>query len=669
MTKDVSSAIKSYDASAIKELEGLEPIRKRPAMYIGDTGEGGLHHLVREAVDNSLDEAAVGVATFCKVTLLPNSFVQVEDDGRGIPTGKHPKTGISALEMVLSRIHAGGKFDTTDAKSGFYRTQTAGVHGVGIKAITALSTYLKATVCRDGSTWEQEYRFGVAQGPVKMVGSSSVHGTTLYFQPDDGIFETIELNPETIASRLEEVAYLQPGFTAILVDARKKSVPPVTREWKSNKGLGELVVKLAKNKPFLFPPIQAKMKDVITFTHGQLKGREGDVSVDVWFSYLADDDNEVIRSFANNVATPNHGTHVAGFELGLFDVVKTLVEDDPRIRGIKTEVTRNDSLEGMVAIVSVKLPEPEFEGQTKGKLGNPELRSLVRDLVTKALNKVFGTTPDVKKLVTERIVMTILARDAARKAKDTVKRKSEFERVILPDKLADCTDDDPEHTEIWLVEGESAGGSAKNGRDRKTQAVLSMRGKVMNTERLNVNRMLENAEIRDICEAIGLRIQVDPQTKESKLVPELRYNKIIIAADADPDGDHIRCLLLTLFFRHALELIKDGHLWLAQPPLFCVRKKSNGEPVEYLLDDAAREVYEKRHDMSRYEITRYKGLGEMNDDELGSTTMNPATRKMKQVTVHDFEDADKVLQVLMGDSALARKQFIEEHAADVEVVA
>ena len=624
----------SYDAGDIQVLEGLEPVRKRPGMYIGSTDARGLHHLVTEVVDNSIDEALAGYCTHIKVEILADGSVRVEDNGRGIPTGIIDKEGKSAVEVVLTKLHAGGKFG-----SGGYKI-SGGLHGVGVSCVNALSEWMEATVKQDGKIHYIRFSRGVADAPLKVIGSCAKEdtGTTIVFYPDNQIFETLTFNYDTMKSRLRELAYLNKGLTIEIADLR---VNPERREvFHYEGGIVSFVESLNKNKTPLF-------ENVIYYN-----ARYVDSEIEIAMQYN-DSYSETVLAFANNINTEEGGTHVDGFKAALGKVINDYGKKGGIIKE-SDKLTGDDVREGLTAVISVKIAEPQFEGQTKTKLGN----STMRTAVSKCVVEGFGTyLEEHPKEARELILKTISAknaREAARAAREATRRKSALENTTLPGKLADCTDKDPKHCEIYLVEGDSAGGTAKEGRDRKFQAILPLRGKILNVEKARLARALESDVIKAMIVAFGCGINTDYD--ESKL----RYDRIICMTDADVDGSHIRILLLTFFFRYMRPLIENGHVYIAQPPLYKVTK---GKTEKYCYSDDELNAYlDEIGRKQGYEIQRYKGLGEMDAHQLWETTMDPATRTMLKVTMDDAISADQTFTVLMGEVPELRRQFIEENA-------
>ncbi len=628
-----------YDETQIQVLEGLEAVRKRPGMYIGSTDVRGLHHLVYEIVDNAVDEALAGYCTQIVVTLEADGSVTVVDNGRGFPVGIHPKMGRPAVEVCLTVLHAGGKFG-----GGGYKV-SGGLHGVGASVVNALSRHMKVTVYQDGKIYEQEYTRGKILYDLRVVGTTDRTGTTVNFLPDvksednpDGIFETGDLQYDTLKVRLREMAFLNKGIKIVLRDARVNPVHEHTFHYEG--GIREFVKYLNKNKEVLFPePIY-------------MEGMRGTTSVEVAMQYN-DTYNETVFSFANNIHTPEGGTHLTGFRTAITRVVndygkrhKILKDGDALLQG-------EDIREGLAAIVSVKLEDPQFEGQTKSKLGTSEVRTIVDNLVSTQLADYMEENPQVSKAILDRCLNAARAREAARKARDLTRRKTVLESASLPGKLADCSERDPQKCEIFLVEGDSAGGSAKMGRDRHFQAILPLRGKILNVEKTRLDRILANNEIKAMITAFGCGIGEDFN------LDKLRYNRIVCMTDADVDGSHIRILMLTFFYRYMPKLVEEGHVYIAQPPLYKITYKGQERYVysDEQLDAVMREIGRDK----KPDVQRYKGLGEMSAEQLWSTTMDPSTRTMMQVTIEDAIAADEVMTLLMGEKVEPRREFIEEN--------
>ncbi len=690
---------KQYNAQQIQVLEGLEPVRKRPGMYIGGTGSDGLHHLIWEVVNNSIDEAMAGYATTVEVVLHDNGWVSESDDGRGIPVDKVKATGKSALETVLTVLHAGGKFG-----GGGYKV-SGGLHGVGVSVVNALSTDLVAQVRRDGKLYEQKYKVGVPESAIKAVGTAKGTGTTISFKPDDDIFETTKFNYQTVLDYLRHQAYLTKGVRLKLIDERGES--PQSYSFYFEGGIRSYVEHMNRSRDPINSP---------TF---YVERVVGDVTVEIAIQYC-DSFNENVRTFANNIHNPEGGTHLTGFKTALTRVINDYARKNGIIKEKDDNLTGDDVREGLTAVISVKLPDPQFEGQTKAKLGNPEIRNVVEQVMNEFFSYYLEENPNEAKKILQKSLLSARARLAARAARDTVIRKGALEGMTLPGKLADCSSKDMTKSEVYIVEGDSAGGSAKQGRDRDFQAILPLRGKILNVERARLDKMLSNNEVKNIIIALGTGIA------ENFDVGKLRYNRIIIMTDADVDGAHIRTLLLTFFFRHMPDLIDNGHLYIAQPPLYKLsagrvshyaysdnerdnlisemtvqiqeRKKSKGGKAKAKIEEVAgdeldKPVVETVEDLAELaldveqaeqaaqdqiesadgtikiaglSIQRYKGLGEMNPDQLWETTMDPDRRVLLKVTVDDAQKADEIFNKLMGEEVSLRKNFIQTHAKSVE---
>lgn len=641
-------AANGYDAGSIQVLEGLEAVRKRPAMYIGDIGIKGLHHLVYEVVDNSIDEALAGYCKNIIVTIHENNSITVLDDGRGIPTGMHPKEGRSALEVVMTVLHAGGKFDKNTYKV------SGGLHGVGVSCVNALSSHLHVVVHRDGKIFEQEYHAGVPAYAVREIGTTDITGTRVHFIPDASIFKETTYSRDILAGRLRELAYLNKGIHITLKDEREldENNNPIAEVFYSEGGIVEFVQMLDKNgkrDPLLATPIYVEGHD-----------EDSNVAVEVAMSYNTSY-NEHIFSYVNNINTIEGGTHVAGFRRAITRVFKAYGDKNKLFEKAKVEITGDDFREGLSAIISVKVPEPQFEGQTKTKLGNNEVMGVVDVCVSRVLEAYLEEHPKEAKLIIDKVILAAQARAAARKARELVQRKSVLTGGGMPGKLADCSDRDPERCELYLVEGDSAGGTAKQGRDRTFQAILPLRGKILNVEKAQEHKIYENEEIKNMFTALGVSVGTPEDPKELNL-SKLRYHKIIIMTDADVDGSHIATLILTFFFRYMKALVEQGYVYLAQPPLYLIKK---GKESVYAWDEEGRKAAVERLGNGREEsvtIQRYKGLGEMNSEQLWETTMNPATRTLKQITIDSLANADSVFSMLMGDDVTPRREFIETHA-------
>ena len=633
-----------YSASNIQVLEGLEAVRKRPAMYIGDVGMKGLHHLIWEVVDNSIDEALGGYCDLIQVTVNEDNSVTVEDNGRGIPTDMHEKEKRSALEVVMTVLHAGGKFDKNTYKV------SGGLHGVGVSCVNALSEMLHATVYREGKVFEQEYSRGVPQYPVRVVGESDRKGTTVHFRPDKQIFLVTEYNYETIASRLRELAFLNPGIKIILKDLREKDEKTEARTdtFFSEGGLREFVNYIDSTREKLIPdPIY-------------IENDRGAVPVQVALSYNTSFTENLV-SYVNNINTHEGGTHVAGFRRALTRTLKGYADKSGLLDKLKIDINGDDFREGLTAVISIKVAEPQFEGQTKTKLGNSDVMGIVDQSVGEVLNNYLEEHPREAKLIVNKVILAAQARHAARKAREMVQRKNVLTGTGLPGKLADCSSTDPSICEVYLVEGDSAGGSAKQGRDRNFQAILPLRGKILNVEKAQEHKIYDNEEIKNIITALGVSFGTIEDGKALNL-NKLRYHKIIIMTDADVDGSHIRTLILTFFFRYMRELIERGFVYIALPPLYLVKK---GKEERYCWTEEERAAIIKELAGGKEDsvhVQRYKGLGEMNPEQLWSTTMDPARRSLKQVSIESAAEADHLFSMLMGDEVAPRREFIEKNA-------
>ena len=635
---------KEYGASSIQVLEGLEAVRKRPAMYIGDVGEKGLHHLVYEVVDNSIDEALAGYCKNISVTINKDNSVTVKDDGRGIPVDIHEKEKKSALEVVMTVLHAGGKFD-----KGSYKV-SGGLHGVGVSCVNALSDYLKAEVCRNGKRYVQEYSRGVPLGEVKEVGTSSKTGTTITFHPDKDIFIDIHYKYSILVKRMRELAFLNAGIRLTITDLRSEEEGGAnkTEEFYSEQGLREFVKYIDSTREPL-------INDVI-YIDTDKYGTPVEVAMMYNTSYT-----ENLHSYVNNINTIEGGTHVTGFRTALTRTLKKYADDNKLLEKTKVEISSDDFREGITAVISVKVAEPQFEGQTKTKLGNDEVKGMVDRAVGEALNVFLEEHPKEAKTIVEKIILAATARNAARKARELVQRKSPLSGGGLPGKLADCSGRDASLCEIFLVEGDSAGGSAKQGRDRNFQAILPLRGKILNVEKAMRHKAFESEEVRNIYTALGVTIGTE-EDSQALNIEKLRYHKVVIMTDADVDGSHIATLILTFFFRYMKELIEQGHVYIATPPLYLCKK---GKVQEYCWTEEQRLRFIQQYgDGKESGITqqRYKGLGEMNPEQLWETTMNPENRTLRQITIENAAEADYVFSMLMGDDVAPRRQFIEENA-------
>ncbi|KAA5533457.1 DNA topoisomerase (ATP-hydrolyzing) subunit B [Taibaiella lutea] len=644
----ITPANPGYGADSIQVLEGLEAVRKRPSMYIGDIGVKGLHHLVYEVVDNSIDEALAGFCKNITVTIKADNSIQVDDDGRGIPTGINTKEGKSALEMVMTMLHAGGKFDKDTYKV------SGGLHGVGVSCVNALSNPLHVTVYREGKIFEQQYREGIPEYGVREIGDTDRTGTTVHFKPDATIFKDTVYHRDILAGRLRELSFLNKGIRIILIDERanEENEDNPREEFYSEGGIVEFVQLLDANgkRDALLPaPIFAEGHD-----------ETSNVAVEVALSYNTSY-SEHIFSYVNNINTIEGGTHVGGFRRAITRVFKSYGDKNKLFEKAKVEILGDDFREGLTAIISVKVPEPQFEGQTKTKLGNNDVGGVVDSTVSKILDFFLEENPKAAKIIIDKVILAAQARAAAAKARQMVQRKSVLTGGGLPGKLADCSEKDPEACELYLVEGDSAGGTAKQGRDRSYQAILPLRGKILNVEKAQEHKIYENEEIKNMYTALGVTVGTPDDPKALNLT-KLRYHKIIIMTDADVDGSHIATLILTFFFRYMTTLVEQGHVYLAQPPLYLVKK---GKDSEYAWTEEDRKAAVARMANGKEDsvgIQRYKGLGEMNAEQLWETTMNPATRNLKQVTIESAAIADEVFSMLMGEEVGPRRDFIEKNA-------
>lgn len=636
----------TYSASNIQILEGLEAVRKRPAMYIGDVGDRGLHHLVNEVVDNSIDEALAGYCDNIEVKILEDNSISVLDNGRGIPTDMHEKEKRSALEVVMTVLHAGGKFNKDSYKV------SGGLHGVGVSCVNALSTHLTAEVFRDGKHFIQEYAFGKPLYPVKVIGESDYRGTKITFTPDNTIFHTTVYDFKRLSYRLKELAYLNKGIRISIEDLRttdENGVHP-KEEYYSENGLRDFIMHLDEGR--------TKITSQPIYIEGERQG----VPVEVAMQYN-DSYTENIHSYVNNINTIEGGTHLTGFRMALTRTLKKYADDNKlldKLEKNKIEISGDDFREGLTAIISVKVAEPQFEGQTKTKLGNSEIAGVVNQMVGEMLTNYLEENPRDAKQIVDKVVLAAQARHAARKARELVQRKSAFSGSGLPGKLADCSSKDPSKCELFLVEGDSAGGTAKQGRDSHFQAILPLRGKILNVEKAMQHRIFESEEIKNIYTALGVTIGTEDDSKALNL-SKLRYYKVIIMTDADVDGSHIAALILTFFFRFMRELIEKGHVYLATPPLYGVKK---GDKIQYAWNDEERDrlTAEASAGGRKVHVQRYKGLGEMKDDQLWDTTMDPANRMLRQVTIENAAEADRIFSMLMGDEVPPRREFIEQNA-------
>jgi len=631
----------NYSADSIQALEGMEHVRMRPSMYIGDVGTRGLHHLVYEVVDNSIDEALAGHCDTIHVTINEDNSITVEDNGRGIPVDIHKKEGVSALEVVMTKIGAGGKFDKDSYKV------SGGLHGVGVSCVNALSDHLRATVFREGKVYEQEYERGKAIYPVKQIGETEKRGTTVTFKPDSTIFtQTTEYSYDTLAARMRELSFLNKGITITLTDKREKDDKGeyVGETFHSKEGLKEFVKFLDGNREPIITHVISMETD------------KGEVPVEVALIYNTSY-TENIFSYVNNINTHEGGTHLSGFRRGLTNTLKKYADSSGLLDKLKFEISGDDFREGLTAIISVKVSEPQFEGQTKTKLGNREVVAPVSQAVSEMLENYLEENPNDAKIIVQKVILAAQARHAAKKAREMVQRKTVMGGGGLPGKLSDCSEQDPAKCEVFLVEGDSAGGTAKQGRDRNFQAILPLRGKILNVEKAMHHKVFENEEIRNIFTALGVTIGTAEDSKALNL-EKLRYHKVVIMCDADVDGSHIATLILTFFFRFMKELIENGHVYIATPPLYMVKK---GNKKEYAWNDAQRDEISHRFGNGAT-VQRYKGLGEMNAEQLWETTLDPEFRTLRQVSIDSLTEADRIFSMLMGDEVPPRREFIEKNA-------
>lgn len=636
---------KSYSADSIQALEGMEHVRMRPSMYIGDVGVRGLHHLVYEVADNSIDEALAGYCDHIEVTIHEGNSITVKDNGRGIPVDIHKKEGVSALEVVMTKIGAGGKFDKDSYKV------SGGLHGVGVSCVNALSSHLKAQVHRDGKIYEQEYSRGKTSYQVKEVGTTDYRGTIVTFTPDEQIFEVREYSYETLAHRMRELAFLNKGLTIIITDERvtDEEGNHLSETFHSDEGLSEFVRWLDESREPL-------ISDVMSMT-GEKSGVPVEVALIYNSSYA-----ENIHSYVNNINTHEGGTHLSGFRRGLTNTLKKYAEESGMLSKLKFEISGDDFREGLTCVVSVKVAEPQFEGQTKTKLGNREVTAPVSQAVSEMLSSYLEEHPNDARAIVNKVILAAQARHAARKAREMVQRKGVMGGSSLPGKLSDCSEKDPALCELYLVEGDSAGGTAKQGRDRMFQAIMPLRGKILNVEKAMQHKIFENEEIKNIYTALGVRVGTEEDSKALDL-SKLRYHKIVIMCDADVDGSHIQTLILTFFFRHMKEVIENGYIYIATPPLYQVKK---GKQSRYAWNDDERDRFiqdiKGSGTESSVNVQRYKGLGEMNAEQLWETTMNPEHRTLRQVTIDNAVEADRIFSMLMGDDVPPRREFIEKNA-------
>ena len=649
MSEELKNTSGSYSADSIQVLEGLEAVRKRPAMYIGDISEKGLHHLVYEVVDNSIDEAMAGYCNKIDVVINEDNSISVADNGRGIPVDFHEKENKSALEVVLTVLHAGGKFDKDSYKV------SGGLHGVGVSCVNALSSYMKAEVRRNGNLYMQEYSCGKPLHEVQVVGTSTVTGTKITFKPDGSIFTTTDYQYKTLADRLRELSYLNAGITLTLTDKRtpKEDGTFKTETFHSDEGLKEFVRYLDRTKE--------KLVDNSIHIITEKQGIPVEVAMTYNTSY-----NENVYSYVNNINTIEGGTHLAGFRRGLTRTLKKYAEDSKMLDKVKVDIQGDDFREGLTAVISIKVAEPQFEGQTKTKLGNNEVMGAVDMAIGEALGNYLEEHPKEAKIIVDKVILAATARHAARKAREMVQRKSPLSGGGLPGKLADCSSKDAAMCELFLVEGDSAGGTAKQGRDRNFQAILPLRGKILNVEKAMQHKVLESEEIRNIYTALGVTIGTEEDSKALNIA-KLRYHKVIIMTDADVDGSHIATLILTFFFRHMRPLIENGYVYIATPPLYLCKK---GKTEEYCWTEQQRQAFIDRYgngNENQIHTQRYKGLGEMNDHQLWDTTMNPENRTLRQVTIDNAAEADLIFSMLMGEEVGPRREFIEENATYAKI--
>ena len=659
-SEEMKKAEEQYSANSIQVLEGLEAVRKRPSMYIGDVSERGLHHLVYEVVDNCIDEAMAGFCDRIDVSILPDNSIRVVDNGRGIPTGMHEKEKRSALEVVLTVLHAGGKFNKNSYKV------SGGLHGVGVSCVNALSDLLIAEVHREGKIFRQTYSKGKPTSQVEVIGEAEDTGTTITFHPDNTIFtQTIVYKYDTLAARLRELSYLNKGITITLTDERELVDEYIVDENGNSKPTGKQIFRsesffselgLKQFIGYLDAGADTLMPEPVGISSDKI------IPIDIALQYNTGY-SEKIYSYVNNINTIEGGTHLQGFKMGLSRSLKSYAEKNNLLAKLKDPIAPEDFREGLTAVISVKVAEPQFEGQTKTKLGNTEVTSAVSQATDAAMSNFLEENPKIAKVIIEKIVLAATARNAARKAREMVQRKTYLGGAGMPGKLADCSERDPEKCELFLVEGDSAGGTAKQGRDRKTQAILPLRGKILNVEKAAVDRAFDSQEIQNIYTALGVTVAQEDETGEKHMdLSKLRYHKVIIMTDADVDGSHIACLILTFFFRYMFDLIKNGYVYLATPPLYLVKK---GKEEIYCWTEEQREQAAlslgKGSDKG-YTVQRYKGLGEMSDEQLWDTTMNPEKRRLRQITIENAAQAERTFSMLMGDDVPPRRQFIEENA-------
>ena len=644
-TEEVQKGQAAYTADNIQVLEGLEAVRKRPAMYIGDISTRGLHHLVYEVVDNSIDEALAGYCTKIDVLIHPDNSITVKDNGRGIPVDMHEKEGRSALEVVMTVLHAGGKFD-----KGSYKV-SGGLHGVGVSCVNALSSYMGVHVHRNGHEYLQEYEYGKPIAPVAQIGDSAIHGTESHFKPDAGIFTVTEYDFATLCNRLRELSFLNKGITLTITDLRENNEDgkPISETFYSENGLEDFIDYLDANREKLIP-------DPIC-----IEGEKNNIPIEVAMQYNTSF-SENIHSYVNNINTHEGGTHLAGFRRGLTRTLKTYAEKSGMLSKLKFDINGDDFREGLTAIISVKVAEPQFEGQTKTKLGNSDVMGAVDSIISELLAHYLEENPREAKAIVDKVILAATARHAARKARELVQRKNVLSGSGLPGKLADCSERDASLCELFLVEGDSAGGTAKQGRDRRFQAILPLRGKILNVEKAMQHKIFDSEEIRHIFTALGVSIGTEEDSKALN-IDRLRYHKVVIMTDADVDGSHIATLILTFFYRYMQPLIENGYVYIATPPLYSV-KKGNTMRYAWTEDDRQRIVDEWSSEGSEkgLHIQRYKGLGEMNEIQLWETTMDPERRTLRQVTIENGTEADRIFSMLMGDEVAPRREFIERNA-------
>ena len=652
--KNITDSESDYGAGQILALEGMEHVRMRPSMYIGDVNVRGLHHLVYEVVDNSIDEALADHCDRIDVWITKDNGIKVKDNGRGIPVGIHEKEGVSALQVVMTKIGAGGKFDKDSYKV------SGGLHGVGVSCVNALSIHLRAEVHRDGKAYEQEYKQGTAEYPVRECGTSTSNGTIIEFRPDPEIFEVLEYSYETIADRMRELSFLNQGITVTLTDERELAEPAEGEE--AQEGVFKTEVFFSENGLRDFVDYLDSTRETLIADVIHMKGEKAGIPVEVAMTYNTSY-SENLFSYVNNINTYEGGTHLTGFRRGLTNTLKKYAEGSGMLNKLKFDISGDDFREGLTAVISVKVSEPQFQGQTKTKLGNAEVSAPVSQSVSDMLEAYLEEHPNDARIIVQKVILAAQARHAARKAREMVQRKTVMSGSGLPGKLADCSEKDPSLCEIFLVEGDSAGGTAKQGRNRHFQAIMPLRGKILNVEKAMHHKVFENEEIKNIYTALGVRLGTEDDERALN-IEKLRYHKVVIMCDADVDGSHIETLILTFFFRHMKELIENGYIYIATPPLYLVKK---GKQQRYAWNDDERDAFinefkGKSGTEGGIGIQRYKGLGEMNAEQLWSTTMNPEERTLRQVTINNAASADHVFSMLMGDEVPPRRAFIEENA-------